>query len=234
MRIKWQVAQMESSSPTPLFVSLTHAHGLPHLGRFSHSTHTAPLGGDERKGSLARRGVTLPLPEARGSSLLTHLPALARPRTPPARLAASARPPAPFSRAQPGTSAPWANGSRSCQWPSPFGSPAPCPPGWALAGPALGWGQCPAPAEAASCPQFCFCQRTLPCAARSSVHVISWVVIFFITMFYFLPHFTETFCGSISSGINTSAHQVCSVRVDCQITAFLSVSTVLLYGIKLH
>lgn len=60
MRIKWQVAQMESSSPTPLFVSLTHAHGLPHLGRFSHSTHTAPLGGDERKGSLASHPAALP------------------------------------------------------------------------------------------------------------------------------------------------------------------------------
>lgn len=76
---------------------------------------------------LAGREVALPLPEARGSSLLTRLPALTRPWTPPARLASSARPPAPFSRARTGTSAPWVNGSRSCRRPSPFGSPAPRP-----------------------------------------------------------------------------------------------------------
>lgn len=40
MRIKWQVAQMESSDPTLLFVPLTRARGLPHLHTFSRHAHT--------------------------------------------------------------------------------------------------------------------------------------------------------------------------------------------------
>lgn len=77
-------------------------------------------------------------------------------------------------------------------------------------------------------------QTQFPDANKVVLTVNSSVVVFFISMFYSLPDSTEIFSGSISSRINISAHQVCSIRVDCQITAFLPASAALCYGIKLH